>query len=104
MGKNKFYLILHRIRSAYNVGSIFRTADGAGIDKIFVTGFTQAPSEKRFELQSKAERMLSKTALQADKYMPWERNKNISKVLEKLKKEGFQIVALEQNYKSVSYK
>lgn len=104
MQEKKFYLILHRIRSAYNVGSMFRTADGVGIDKIFVTGFTQAPSDKRFELQSKAEKMLSKTALQADKYVLWEKERDISKVIEKLKKEGFQIVALEQDEKSIDYK
>lgn len=104
MKEKKFYLILHRIRSAYNVGSIFRTSDGVGIDKIFITGFTQSPSDKIFELQSKAERMLSKTALQADKYVPWEKEKNISKVIDRLKKEGFQIVALEQDEKSIDYK
>ena len=43
MKERKFYLILHRIRSAHNLGSMFRTADGVGIDKIFVTGFTQRP-------------------------------------------------------------
>lgn len=104
MQEKKFYLILHRIRSAYNVGSMFRTADGIGIDKIFVTGFTQAPSEKKYELQSKAEKMLSKTALQADKYVSWEQVKNISKVIDNLKSEGFQIVALEQDKQSIDYK
>ena len=100
----KFYLILHRIRSAYNVGSMFRTADGIGVDKIFVTGYTQAPSKKKYEFQSKAEKMLSKTALGADKYVDWEKEKNVSKIIEKLRKEGFQIVALEQDEGSVSYK
>jgi len=104
MKEKKFYLVLHRIRSAYNVGSMFRTADGVGVDKIFVTGFTQAPSEKRYELQSKAEKMLSKTALQADKHVSWEQEKNVSNVIEKLKKEGFQIVALEQDDKSIDYR
>ncbi len=101
--EKKFYLILHRIRSAYNVGSMFRSADGIGIDKIFITGFTQTPSDKEYEFQTKAEKMLSKTALQADKYVPWEQEKNISTVIEKLKKEGFQIVALEQDKRSIDY-
>ena len=104
MEEKKFYLILHRIRSAYNVGSMFRTADGIGIDKIFVTGFTQAPSKKEYELQSKAEKMLSKTALQADKYVSWKQIKNISDIINKLKKEGFQILALEQDRQSIDYK
>jgi 23S rRNA (guanosine2251-2'-O)-methyltransferase len=104
MKEKKFVLILHRIRSAYNVGSMFRTADGIGVDKIFVTGFTQAPSEKKYELQTKAEKMLSKTALQAEKYVEWEQGKNISKVIDKLKKEDFQILALEQDEESIDYK
>lgn len=100
----KFYLILHRIRSAYNVGSIFRSADGIGINKIFLTGFTQRPSSKEYQMQTKAEKMLSKTALGADKYVEWEGVKNISTVIDKLKKEGVQIVALEQNEKSINYR
>ena len=101
--EKKFYLILHRVRSAYNVGSMFRSADGIGVDKIFITGFTQVPSKKEYALQSKAEKMLSKTALGADKYVPWEKVLNLGKLIEKLKKENFQIVALEQNENSVDY-
>ena len=100
----KFYLILHRIRSAYNVGSMFRTADGVGVDKIFVTGFTQRPSKEKYELQTKAEKMLSKTALGADQYVEWEGAKNISTIIDKLKKEGIQIVALEQDERSIDYR
>jgi tRNA G18 (ribose-2'-O)-methylase SpoU len=100
----KFYLILHRIRSAYNVGSMFRTADGMGVDKIFVTGFTQRPSLKEYEMQTKAEKMLSKTALGADKYVEWEGARNISTIINRLKKENVQIVALEQDEKSVDYR
>lgn len=104
MRQKKFYLILHRVRSAYNVGSIFRSADGIGVDKIFVTGFTQAPSKKEYSLQSKAEKMLSKTALGADKYVAWEKVSNLAKLLEKLKKENFQIIALEQCESSIDYR
>lgn len=104
MGEKKFYLILHRVRSAYNVGSMFRSADGIGVDKIFITGFTQAPSEKEYALQSKAEKMLSKTALGADKYVSWEKVRSLGKLIEELKKENFQIVALEQNENSIDYR
>lgn len=103
MKENKFYLILHRVRSAYNVGSMFRSADGIGVDKIFISGFTQVPSKKEYVLQSKAEKMLSKTALGADKYVAWEKAANLGKLIEKLKKEDFQIIALEQNENSVDY-
>lgn len=104
MRERKFYLILHRIRSAYNVGSMFRSADGIGVDKIFITGFTQSPSKKDFALQSKAEKMLSKTALGADRYVPWEKASDLGKLIEKLKNENFQIIALEQSEKSIDYR
>lgn len=83
---------------------MFRTADGIGVDKIFLTGFTQRPSDKEYILQTKAEKMLSKTALGADKYVPWEGYRNISAVFDKLKKENIEIVALEQNAKSIDYR
>ena len=106
MKKNNknFYLILHRIRSAYNVGSMFRTADAMGVDKIFVTGFTQRPSDKKYELQTKAEKMLSKTALGADQYVEWNEAKNISTIIDRLKKSDVKIVALEQDERSVDYR
>ncbi len=100
----KLYLILHRIRSAYNVGSMFRTADALGVEKIFLTGFTQRPSLEEYEFQTKAEKMLSKTALGADKYVPWEGYKNISVVIKKLRKEKVKIVAVEQSADSVDYR
>jgi tRNA G18 (ribose-2'-O)-methylase SpoU len=83
---------------------MFRTADGMGVDKIFVTGFTQRPSLKEYEMQTKAEKMLSKTALGADKYVEWEGARNISTVIERLKKERVQIVALEQDERSIDYR
>ena len=102
--KRRLVLILHRVRSAYNVGSIFRTADGAGVGKIYLTGFTQAPFEEEEIRETKAQRMLGKTALGAQKYVSWEKKKNISEVIFKLKKEGFLIVALEQRERSIDYR
>jgi len=104
MKGKKFYLILHRIRSAYNVGSMFRTADALGVDKIFLTGFTQRPSEKKLELQSKAEKMLGKTALGAEKYVDWEGHRNIGPLLERLRREKILLMALEQSPQSIDYK
>lgn len=92
--KNLFYLICPNIRSLYNIGSIFRTADGAGIDKIFLTGFSGAPPNPKIE----------KVALGATKSVAWEYHYQTWRVIEKLKKQGFQIVALEQTKNSVDYK
>jgi tRNA G18 (ribose-2'-O)-methylase SpoU len=94
MNKNKFCVILHNIRSAYNVGAIFRTADAVGIDKLYLTGYTPTPDKNK---------KIEKTALDAQNYVAWEYYKNIGYLLKKLKKQGFKIVALEQSDKSIPY-
>ena len=98
--KKEARLILHNIRSNHNVGSIFRTGDALGVTKIFLTGYTPTPLDK-FGREVKE---ISKTALGAEKNIPWEKNKNVRKVIENLKKEGFQIIAIEQAKNSVDYK
>ena len=89
--KIETFLILHNVRSSYNVGSIFRTADGAGIAKIFLCGYSPVPD---------MERKISKTALGAEKYVPWEKHKQTWRLLERLRGEGIKIIALEQTEKS----
>ena len=91
--RNSLVVICHNIRSAYNVGSIFRTADGAGAAKIFLTGYTPAPPHPG----------ISKTALGAEKCVGWEKISKLDALFKKLKKKKFRIVALEQSEKSVDY-
>lgn len=88
----KFVLILPNIRSAHNVGAMFRTADGAGVDKIYLTGYTPCPPHPR----------LDKVSLGAERWMPWEHSKQAVRLVKKLKSMGYKIVALEQTKKSVS--
>ncbi len=92
MKNNKIYLILYNIRSRENVGSIFRTADGAGVSKIFLCGITPTPPHEK----------ISKTALGAETYVPWEYCRETWRLIAKLKKEGINIVALEQTKESVN--
>lgn len=87
---DKIFLILHNIRSLHNVGSIFRTADAAGVSKIYLTGYTPDPSQK--------------TALGAENFIPYERRRDISWLIAKLKKDRSNIVALEQSKKSIDYR
>lgn len=89
--------VLHNIRSLHNVGSIFRTSDAAGCEKIFLCGYTPAPSDE-FGLPRAP---LAKTALGAEKYLPWEKRGSTAKVLDELKKQGFIIYAVEQGKGSV---
>lgn len=104
-GKKTLCLIAHNIRSAYNIGSIFRTADGAGVKKIFLTGFSDCPYNlKSNRKERKAQRMIAKTALGAEKNVSWEKRKSIDLLIKKLKKENYQIIALEKNNQSVNLK
>ncbi len=93
-------VILHDIRSTHNVGSIFRTSDAAGISKIYISGYTPAPTDQ-FNRKRKD---IAKTALGAEDSVLWEKVKDVKKLIFDLKKQGFQIIAVEQNKKSVDYK
>ncbi len=93
-------LILHDIRSVTNVGAMFRTADAAGIAKIYLTGYTPTPLD-RF---GKIRRDLAKSALGAEEFVPWEFKKNVLSLIINLKTSGFQIIAVEQDTKAVDYK
>jgi 23S rRNA (guanosine2251-2'-O)-methyltransferase len=87
------FLILHNIRSEENVGSMFRTADGFGITKIYLTGYTPDPLD-RFKREVGK---IAKTALGAEKSVPWEHIDDVTECIAKLKQEGVRIVALEQD-------
>lgn len=102
MGK-ELLVIIHNIRSAYNVGSIFRTADGIGATKIYLTGYAPIPHKKGKILQTAAEKMIAKTALGAEQQLPWEQRKNVVTLINQLKKKGYTVVALEQSAKSIHY-
>ncbi|MDD5547683.1 MAG: TrmH family RNA methyltransferase [Candidatus Pacebacteria bacterium] len=92
-------LILHNIRSLYNVGSIFRTADAAGAEKIYLCGITPEPTD-RF---GKYRQQLTKVSLGAEKTVKWEKAVSAARIIDKLKKEGFEILAVEQDKKSIPY-
>ena len=92
-----FVIVCDSLRSLFNVGSVFRTADGVGIEKVYLCGITGKPDTE------KAERKISKVALGAQNFVEWEYVKQSWRLVEKLKKEGYQIVSLEQTSESVDY-
>lgn len=102
--KKDFVLILHNIRSAHNVGAVFRTADGCGVKHIYLTGYTPTPPDGTRPYTTKPERKLIKTALGSHEFTPWSKVEDIDDVFDDLKKKDFQIVALEQGEKSIDYK
>ncbi|MFC1802179.1 TrmH family RNA methyltransferase [Patescibacteria group bacterium] len=97
---NFVYIILHNIRSIHNVGAFFRTGDALGVSKIFLTGYTPKPVD-RFGNKRKD---LSKTALGSEETIEWEYFSDVGKLIEKLKRKGVQVVAIEQDKNSVDYK
>lgn len=102
--KSSLILILHDIRSAHNVGSMFRTADGAGVDEIILSGYTPCPPKGDALYLSDADKALRKTALGAEVTMPWRQVASLPRLLTKLHRDGYEIVALEQMPGSVSYR
>ncbi|HEY0964586.1 MAG TPA: TrmH family RNA methyltransferase [Candidatus Paceibacterota bacterium] len=92
------YIILHDIRSAYNVGAIFRTADGSGVEKVFLSGYTPTPTDRFGRTQAEIE----KTSLGASATMAWESVSSLPQLIADLKQQGVTVVAVEQSDKSVS--
>ena len=83
-------ILVENVRSVHNVGSIFRTADGFGANKIYLTGYTACPPRED----------LSKTALGSEKAVPWEHFKNPVEAAKIIISNGIDLVLLEQTTKS----
>lgn len=98
--KKEIYLILHNIRSLYNVGSIFRTADARGVKKIYLTGYTPTPTDRFGKIRPE----VHKTSLGAEHTVAWEHCRNIEILLKKLQKEKIFLAAVEQSQKAINYK
>ncbi len=98
--KKENVLILYNIRSVENVGAIFRTADACGVDKVYLVGYTPMPLDRFGRKRSD----LAKSALGAEEFMLWEHRKSISPLIKELKKKKFQMIAIEQDKKSINYK
>ena len=83
-------ILVENVRSVHNVGSIFRSADGFGADKIYLAGYTAYPPRED----------LSKTALGSEDAVPWEHFENPIDAAKKIIKEGISLVLLEQTVQS----
>ncbi len=91
-------LVLHNIRSVHNVGSMFRTADAAGVSKIILSGYTPTPLDRFGRLRLD----LAKVALGAEKTIPWEHTAAAAPALVRLQQAGYLLLAIEQSPNSVS--
>ncbi len=103
-------VILNNIRSNENVGSIFRTADAAGVSQIILSGYTPAPLDKF----GRKNRALTKASLGAEEFVGWEKVPSLKRAIEKLnptslklrgtKMERFKIIAVEQDKKAIDHR
>jgi tRNA G18 (ribose-2'-O)-methylase SpoU len=93
-------VVLPEIRSSYNIGSIFRTSDAAGVNRIILSGYSPCPTDKF----NRPQKEIAKTALGAELHIPWVYFKSTKAAIQKLKEEGFQIVAIEQSEDSKDYR
>jgi len=82
---NRIILIAHNIRSLWNVGALFRTCDCFAVEKLILSGYSATPPRRE----------ISKTALGADSWVPWEKVTDPNEALDRLKSEGWRIVGLE---------
>lgn len=89
---NEFTLILDNVRSVYNVGAIFRTAVGLGLNHVYLCGITPTPNHKNF----------TKTSLGAENFIIWEKSLNCVEQCKSLKKIGYQLFSIESTAESIS--
>jgi tRNA G18 (ribose-2'-O)-methylase SpoU len=92
------YAILHNIRSKYNVGAIFRTADAAGVEKLYLTGYTPAPRDRFGRIDPEIE----KTSLGATASIAWEQVPSVEELIAQLQSVGVHVTAVEIAPGSVS--
>jgi len=97
----KISIILHDLRSAYNVGSILRSCDAFGVHTVFIGGyspFPEIPGDQRLpHVRIKQTRLISKTALGAERATNIEIYEDIHGLIESLKNQGVRVLALEQD-------
>jgi len=102
--KKPIILIAHNIRSAHNIGSLFRTAEGFGVSKLYLTGYSPYPTatddERLPHEVLKTSRQIEKTALGAQQSIKWQHASDLEGLVTELKDEGYLIIALEQSSSS----
>lgn len=104
-GMRTIVIIVHNLRSTHNVGSLLRTAEGLGVRKVYLTGYTPYPQQDHDtrlpHIAAKLDQQIHKTALDAESSVEWEYEPDVSVVLQKLRAEAFVIGAIEQTSEAV---
>ncbi|MBQ9020024.1 TrmH family RNA methyltransferase [Candidatus Saccharibacteria bacterium] len=95
----KIVVILHNIRSTYNVGAILRSCDGFGVDEVIISGYTPKYNDPTLlpHLREKLNKQIAKVALGAEKSVLQRSVTDVSEFLDALRSDGFTVVGLENN-------
>jgi tRNA G18 (ribose-2'-O)-methylase SpoU len=91
--RNPIYIVLDNVIDTYNIGSLFRLADAIAIEKMYICGESEYPPSSR----------IHRAAVGTEEWVPWEINKSTTATVKELKRNGIQIVAVEQSNKSLAY-
>jgi len=92
--RNPIYLVLDRIIDTYNIGSLFRLADAIAAEKVYLCDDMEFPPSSR----------IHKSAVGTEVWVPWEKTSSTLETIKELKEKGVQIIAVEQDTRSISYK
>ncbi|HEX5797128.1 MAG TPA: TrmH family RNA methyltransferase [Candidatus Saccharimonadales bacterium] len=102
--RREIIVIAHNIRSAHNVGSLIRTCEGMGVEKLFLSGYTPYPpingDQRLPHIIKRLQKQIDKTALGAQDYLSWQHESDVEKIFRQLRDRGYSICALEQSSKS----
>jgi len=92
--RNPIYFVLDRTIDTYNIGSLFRLADALAIEKVYLCGEMEYPPSTR----------IHKAAVGTEEWVPWEKTSSTLETVKKLQAKGVQVIAVEQDSRSISYK
>jgi tRNA G18 (ribose-2'-O)-methylase SpoU len=92
--RNPIYLVADNVIDTYNIGSLFRLADAVACEKLYLGGDCEYPPSAK----------IHKAAVGTEEWVPWQKTDSVLKLISKLKTEGIQIIAVEQNPQAINYK
>ena len=92
--RNPIYFVLDQVIDTYNIGSLFRLADAVAVTKMYLCGQMEYPPSSR----------IHKAAVGTETWVPWEKKESTLETVKDLGKKGIQIIAVEQDKRSISYK
>ena len=91
--RNNISIACHNLRSAFNTGSIFRTADAALLEKVYLCGYTPFPPHSK----------LAQTSRGTHETVPWEHRDDLESLIAEKKQESYRIIAVETGEKTICY-